>query len=68
MERAIGSLRASPGAGHGRQGPKTCPMLEIDYDRSRHVIQITQQGEKKSEFEDQPARLLFMERDPETAR
>ena len=49
-------------------GAESAPRLDIDYDRSRHVIQIAQEGEKKSEFDDRPARLLFMECDPVTGK
>jgi len=38
----------------------------VDYDRSRHVIKITQEGGVTAEFDDRPARFLFEERDPET--
>ncbi len=44
------------------------PKLEVDYERSRHVIKITQEGEKTVVFDDRPARFLFMERDPETKK
>ena len=47
-------------------GAEGAPKLEVDYDRSRHVIQVTQEGEKTSEFDDRPARFLLMDRDPET--
>jgi len=40
----------------------------VDYDRSRHVITITQEGERTAEFEDRPARFLFMDREPETMK
>ncbi len=38
------------------------PKLEVAYDRSRHVIKITQEGEKTAEFDDRPARFLLRER------
>ena len=44
------------------------PRLEVDYDRSRHVIKITQEGEKTAEFDDRPARFLLMDREPETKK
>ena len=44
------------------------PKLEVDYDRSRHVIKITQEGGETAEFDDRPARFLFMERDSETGK
>jgi hypothetical protein len=44
------------------------PKLEVAYDRSRHVIQITQEGGETAEFEDRPARFLLMDRDPETGK
>ncbi len=40
------------------------PELEVAYDRSRHVIQINQEGEETAEFDDRPARFLFMDRNP----
>ncbi len=42
------------------------PNVEVAYDRSRHVIQITQEGDDTAEFEDRPARFLLMDRDPRT--
>ncbi len=42
------------------------PKVEVAYDRSRHVMQITQEGGETTEFDDRPARFLFMERDPKT--
>ena len=44
------------------------PKVEVAYDRSRHVIQITQEGGETAEFEDRPARFLLMDRDPKTKR
>jgi len=38
--------------------------VEVVYDRSRHVIQITQRGGETAEFDDRPARFLLMDRDP----
>jgi hypothetical protein len=48
---------------------KTChvePKVEVAYDRSRHVIQITEPGGKTAEFDDRPVRYLLMVRDPKT--
>ncbi len=42
------------------------PNVEVAYDRSRHVIQITREGEDTAEFEERPARFLLMDRDPRT--
>jgi len=42
------------------------PKVEVAYDRSRHVIQITQAGGETAEFDDRPARFLLMDRDPVT--
>ncbi len=42
------------------------PNGEVAFDRSRHVIQITREGEETAEFEDRPARFLLMDRDPQT--
>ena len=42
------------------------PKVEVGYDRSRHIIQIAQEGEETAEFDDRPARFLLMERDPKT--
>ncbi len=44
------------------------PRLEVAYDRSRHVIQITQEGEKTAEFDSRPARFLLMESDLKTRK
>ena len=44
------------------------PQVEVAYDRSRHVIKITQEGGETAEFEDRPARFLLMDRDPKTKR
>ncbi len=44
------------------------PKVEVSYDRSRHIIQIAQEGGEAAEFDDRPARFLFMERDPETGK
>ena len=44
------------------------PKVEVSYDRSRHIIQIAQEGGETSEFDDRPVRFLFMERDPETGK
>ncbi len=49
-------------------GAEGAPKLEVDYDRSRHVIKITQEGEKPAEFDDRPARFLLMDRDPKTKK
>ena len=49
-------------------GSEGAPKLEVDYDRSRHVIQITQEGEETAEFDNRPARFLLMDRDPETKK
>jgi hypothetical protein len=38
----------------------------VAYDRSRHVIQITQAGDEMAEFDDRPARFLLMDLDPVT--
>ncbi len=40
------------------------PKLEVAYDPSRHLIQISQEGEDTAEFDDRPARFLCMDRDP----
>ena len=48
--------------------PDGAPKLEVDYERSRHVIKITQEGEKTAEFDDRPARFLLMDREPETKK
>ena len=42
------------------------PKLEVAYDRSRHVIQINQEGEGTAEFDDRPVRFLVMDRNPAT--
>jgi hypothetical protein len=42
--------------------------IEVAYDRSRRVIQITQEGDETAEFDDRPARFLLMERDPKTKK
>ncbi len=42
------------------------PKLEVSYDRSRHVIRITQEGGETAEFDDRPARFRLMERDTKT--
>ena len=42
------------------------PKVEVSYDRSRHIIQIAQEGGETAEFEDRPARFLLMDRDPVT--
>ncbi len=42
------------------------PKVDVAYDRSRHVIQTTQEGGKTAEFEDRPARFLVMDRNPVT--
>ncbi len=44
------------------------PKAEVNYDRSRHIIQIAQEGGETAEFEDRPARFLFMDREPETKK
>jgi len=44
------------------------PKVEVDYDRSRHVIKITQEGGETAEFDDRPARFLLMECDPGTKK
>ncbi len=44
------------------------PKVEVSYDRSRHIIQIAQEGGETAEFDDRPARFLFMERDSETGK
>jgi hypothetical protein len=49
-------------------GAEGAPKLEVDYDRSRHVIKITQEGEETAEFDDRPARFLLMDRDPKTGK
>jgi len=41
------------------------PKVEVSYDRSRHIIQIAQEGGETAEFDDRPARFLFMEHDSE---
>jgi hypothetical protein len=43
-------------------------IAEVAYDRSRHVIQITQEGGETAEFDDRPARFLLMDRDPKTKK
>ena len=47
--------------------PPIEPKVEVAYDRTRHVIQITEPGGKTAEFEDRPVRFLMMERDPKTS-
>jgi len=42
------------------------PSVEVSYDRSRHVIRITEQNGKTAEFDDRPERLLLMIRNPVT--
>src|SRR5271165_1735699 len=42
------------------------PKVEVSYDRSRHIIQIAQEGGETAEFEDRPARFLLMDREPKT--
>jgi hypothetical protein len=44
------------------------PRVEVAYDRSRHVIRITQEGDEAAEFDDRPARFLLMDRDPKTKK
>ena len=44
------------------------PKVEVSYDRSRHIIQIAQEGGETAEFDDRPARFLFMERDSQTGK
>ena len=44
------------------------PKVEVSYDRSRHIIQIAQEGGETAEFDDRPALFLFMERDPKTGK
>ena len=44
------------------------PKLEVAYDRSRHLIQINQEGEATAEFDDRPARFLCMDRNPITGK
>jgi hypothetical protein len=38
------------------------PKVEVAYDRSRHVIQITEPGGETAEFDDRPVRFLVMDR------
>ena len=40
--------------------------VEVAYDPSRHVIQITEPGGSMIEFEDRPVRYLLMIRDSKT--
>ena len=40
------------------------PSVEVTYDRSRHVIRITEQNGKTAEFDDRPERFLLMIRNP----
>jgi hypothetical protein len=61
--------------GIARRGPRSSgaeadgePTVEVAYDRSRHVIQITEPGGETAEFDDRPARFLFMHRDPKTKK
>jgi len=42
------------------------PSVEVTYDRSRHVIRITEQNGKPAEFDDRPERFLLMIRNPVT--
>jgi hypothetical protein len=44
------------------------PKVEVAYDRSRHVIQITEPGGETAEFDDRPMRFLLMDRDPKTKK
>ena len=62
------SWNAIPDGDSRRNAPsvKPQPEVEVAYDRSRHVIQITEPGGKTAEFEDQPVRFLVLERDPKT--
>jgi len=44
------------------------PKVEVSYDRSRHIIQIAQEEGQTAEFDDRPARFLFMEHDSQTGK
>jgi hypothetical protein len=44
------------------------PKVEVSYDRSRHIIRIGQEGGETAEFDDRPARFLFMEHDSQTGK
>ncbi len=44
------------------------PTTEVSYDHSRHVIQMTTEGQETARFDDRPQRFLFMERDPSTGK
>jgi len=44
------------------------PKVDVSFDRSRHIIQIAQEGGESAEFDDRPARFLFMEHDSETGK
>jgi hypothetical protein len=45
---------------------KSATPKEVSYDRSRHVIRITEQNGKTAEFDDRPERFLLMIRSPVT--
>ena len=42
------------------------PKFELAYDRSHHIIRITEPGGKTAEFDDRPTRFLVMTRNPGT--
>jgi len=44
------------------------PKVEVSYDRSRHIIRIAQEVGETADFDDRPARFLFMEHDSETGK
>jgi len=44
------------------------PKVGVSYDRSRHIIQIAQEEGETAEFDDRPARFLFMEHDSQTGK
>ncbi len=67
MIRMICSPRASLTAGRGRFCSAANPSSRW-LTTARHVIQINQEGEETAEFDDRPARFLFMERNPCTGK
>jgi len=44
------------------------PKVEVSYDRSRHIIRIAPEGGETADFDDRPARFLFMEHDSQTGK